>query len=344
MKQRVLITGGNGFTGSHIVRELLDQGSSVTCLVRRGSNRSNLDGLPVRLVEGDITDVNHLVSLLNGFHAIIHNAALVNDWSKREAMLTVNVDGTMNVLEASRANRIKHIILTGTISSYGETHSLRQRDESWPDNPHYPYLFDRVFPCRMNHYRDSKALATVKAVSFAREHHLNLTVLEPAFVYGEREFSTGFYEYVKAARDGIPVAPGNRKNRFPVIYAGDLAKGYAAAVRKKLPGIHRIVLSNPVNERMNRILELYCRFAGVRKPFPLPKWLLYGPAMLLELLYTVSGSSHPPVLTRGRVNMFTDNLEFSSQKARQLLDVTASTPLEEGIGKTVDWYSANGYL
>lgn len=344
MKQRVLITGGNGFTGSHIVRELLDRGYKVTCLVRRSSNRSNLDGLQVRLVEGDITDPGTLAPLFRGHDAVIHNAALVNDWSDRETMYAINVAGTMNVLEACRVNRIKRSILTGTISSYGETHSMRQRDESWPDNSHYPYLFDRVFPCRMNHYRDSKALATGKAVAFAREHHLNLTVLEPAFVYGEREFSTGFYEYVKAARDGIPVAPGTGTNRFPILYAGDLANAYADTLQKKLPGIHRIILSSPVNERMDRILEQYCRFAGVRKPWPLPKWLLYGPATLLEFVYTIAKVKHPPVLTRGRVNMFTDNLEFSSEKARTLLGFTASTPLEDGIRKTVDWYKANGFL
>jgi len=344
MKQRVLVTGGNGFTGSHIVRELLDHGHEVTCLVRPGSNRRNLDGLTVTLVEGDITDGEQLPPLFHGYDAVIHNAALVNDWSVFPEMYTVNVSGTRHVLEACRVNEISHTILTGTISSYGETHSMRQRDESWPDDSHYPYLFDRFFPCRMNHYRDTKATATRKAVDFAREHHLDLTVLEPAFVYGEREFNTGFYEYVKAAQAGIPVAPGNRTCRFPVIYAGDLAKGYRAALQKRLPGIHRIILSNPVNERMDRVLELFCRFSGVRKPLPLPKWLLYGPAAILELWQTVTKNPHPPVLTRGRVNMFTDNLEFSSEKARQVLNFIASTPLEEGIRKTVDWYKANGYL
>jgi nucleoside-diphosphate-sugar epimerase len=344
MQQRVFITGGNGFIGSHIVRELLHHEIAVTCLVRKESNRTHLEGLPVTIAEGDITDKKKLLKLLHSYDAVIHCAALANDWSTFGEAYRTNVSGTMNLLEACRENGIDRIIITGSISSYGETPSLKIRDESCIDNAHYPYLFDRWFPSRMNNYRDTKAIATRQAVGFARNHGLNCTVLEPAFVYGEREFSTGFYEYVKSAQQGFPVAPGTKKNNFPVIYAGDLAKGYYKALEKQLPGVHRIIMVNPTAERMDRILALYCRYCGVRKPLPMPKWTMYPPAFVLELLYTIARSAHPPLLTRGRINMFVDNIAFSAEKAKCLLGFTATTPLEEGIGKTVAWYKEYGYL
>ncbi|MBN1577789.1 MAG: NAD-dependent epimerase/dehydratase family protein [Chitinispirillaceae bacterium] len=344
MKQRIFITGGSGFTGSHIVRELVASGMEVACLVRERSSSGNLDGLPLTVVRGDITDGWRLEAMLAGYHAVVHNAALVNDWSGREEFFRVNVEGTMAIMDACRIARIPQVVMTGTISSYGEAHCLKVKDETWRDHSHHPYLFDRWFPCRMNHYRDTKAQATRMAAVFAREHRMNLTILEPAFVYGEREFSTGFYEYVKSARQGIPAAPGSRRNRFPVIYAGDLARAYRAALRKKLPGVHRIIVANPSNERMDRILALYCRCAGVRKPVRLPKWTVYLPATALELLYTLLRCRHPPVITRGRVDMFIDNVEFSAEKAKRLLGFVATTPLEEGIRRTVEWYKENGFL
>ena len=344
MKKRIFITGGNGFIGSHIVRELVHSGREVTCLVRKGSSARKFDGVNAAIVRGDLADTAVLAGLVTGHDAVIHTAGLVNDWSRYDEFYRVNVEGTLNVLEACRAAGIEQVIHTGTCSSYGEEHNFSVKDEHWPDASHRPYFADRLFPCRMNHYRDTKALATLRATAFAEEHGMNLTVLEPAFVYGEREFSTGFYEYVKSAGRGIPVAPGSRHNLFPVIYAGDLARAYRLALEKKLPGVNRILIANPEPELLDRILNAFCRHAGVKKPLPLPKWSLYGPAMLLELLYTLLHSLRPPVLTRGRVCMFTDNVAFSSDKAERLLDFTADTPLDEGIKRTVEWYRANGFL
>ncbi len=77
-----LVTGGSGFVGSHVVRALLAKGRTVRCLVRAGSRRDNLDGLPVEIAVGDLTDPASLARALSGVHALYHVAADYRLWAK----------------------------------------------------------------------------------------------------------------------------------------------------------------------------------------------------------------------------------------------------------------------
>lgn len=171
-----------------------------------------------------------------------------------------------------------------------------------------------------------------------------MTVLEPVWVYGEREFHTGFYEYIQSAQNGMFAAPGSRKNKFHVIYARDLAKAYYLAYEKRLPGVNRLLLGNPEPEWMDKIMSLFCEEAGIRKPINLPKWLVYPIGFIMELLYTALGTQNPPLLTRGRVNMFYDNIEYSTKKAKKMLGFKCNYTLEQGIKKTVAWYRENNFI
>jgi nucleoside-diphosphate-sugar epimerase len=196
----------------------------------------------------------------------------------------------------------------------------------------------------MNYYGDTKAIAMRNAIAYARKHQMNLIVLDPSYVYGEREFSSGFYEYLRSIKQGIPVAPGSKRNNFSVIYAGDLAKAYHAALDRALTGIHRFIITNPVPVKMDYLLELFCRNAGYKKPPLLSKSVLYIPVMIIEFVATALQSRKPLVLTRGRINMFVNNVEFCAEKAKQVLSFSATTSLEVGIDKTVRWYKENRYL
>jgi nucleoside-diphosphate-sugar epimerase len=205
-------------------------------------------------------------------------------------------------------------------------------------------MFDQAFPCKLNWYRDTKAAATQLAMRFAQNQGLDLTIIEPAWVYGEREFNTGFFTYVASVRAGLRFMPGSYRNTFHVIYARDLAKAYVLALQKKLPGVERIIVGNPLPESMYKIFALFCTEAGLQPPGLVPKWAAYPPAITLELLSTLFHCPKPPLLTRGRVNMFYDSIGYSTQKARTLLGFSCAYTLEQGIHQTVQWYRNNGYL
>jgi 2-alkyl-3-oxoalkanoate reductase len=342
--EQILLTGATGFIGSHVLEKLCAAGSNVLVLARPESNLSYVRSIIADVRLGDIRNLQEIRESVRGCTQVIHTAALASDWGPKDEFHRTNVMGTMNVLEACRLERIDHVIITGSISSYGEENSPHTKDETFPYLSHYPYFLDHVFPCRLNWYRDSKALATKEAVEFARAYQINLTVLEPVWVYGEREFGTGFYNYVKAVHDGQQFMPGSTRNLFHVIYAKDLAKAFLLAAERKLPGVHRIIVGNPSVEPMHRVFTIFCQEAGLRPPRLLPKWASYPLAFGLELASTAVRSRQPPLLTRGRVDMFYDSIQYSTDKARRCLGFECDYSLEQSIRQTVAWYKTNHYL
>ncbi len=338
---RVLITGGTGFIGSHIVRAFCSRGVKPICLVRRSSDLANLEELDIEIRYGDVREKKTLIRAFKNCNIVVHNAALVRDWGKYSDFYATNVRGTMNVMEVSMETGIRDIIMAGTNAVYGEENNLTIKDEHSPLNPHYRYFMGSVLPCKLNYYRDTKAVATEKAAQFARKHSLNLTILDPVWVYGEREFHTGFYEYLCTVKNGAPFMPGSNTNKFHVIYAGDLADAYYAAFRKRLRGAQRIIIGNEKAAPMHRFYQLLCQKAKLRKPMNLPKVIVYPVAFIMEVLYSALGLHQPPLLTRGRVNLFYDNIEYSVRKSKTVLGHMNSHTLEQGIEKTVSWYKRN---
>jgi len=332
------MTGANGFLGSHIVKLFFQKGVRVSCLVREKSNLAHIEKIDVKLKYGDIRNQQSLIDGFKGYNFVIHNAAHVKDWGDYQTFYQTNVEGTLNVLNACLINGIKDVIFTGTNSVYGEEHCLEVKDENSPHKSHYQYFLDKIFPCKLNYYRDTKCIATQKAFDFAKRKGINLTILEPVWVYGENGNDTVFLEYIKSAEQGMKISPGSLKNKFHVVYAGDVAQAYYLAFLKQLKGVERILIGNHECESMDKIFALFCDYAKVRKPKLLPKWMVYPLGFLSELLGTIFNFKNPPLLTRGRVNMFYDNIEYSPRKAKELIGFKSQHRLSEGIKKTVNWY------
>lgn len=343
--RKVIITGAAGFIGSHITQFFCEKGIDIVCFVKKSSNLQHIKNLPVEISYGDITDFNSLKEAFMNVDFVIHTAGFAKDWgADYKEVYEINVTGTLNVLKACYENNIKDVIITGSISSYGEESSSELKNEESPYNSHYKYFLNSIFPSKMNYYTDTKAILTKESVKYASEQGLNLTIIEPAWVYGEREFNTGFYEYMKTVKTKIPVMPGSKKNKFHVIYAGDLARAYFLAYQKRLPGINRIVVGNKESEYMNNMYSIFCKELGIKKPLNLPRILTYPIGFILELFYTIFSIKTPPLLSRNRVNMLYNNIEYSVKKAEKVLSFTNEYSLEEGIKKTVKWYKDNNYL
>lgn len=334
----ILLTGASGFIGSHVAQYFSVSGLKLICSVRASSDTGFLQSLPLELITLDLEDGDRLIQSMPDVDYVIHTAGLVNDWSSYEEFYQANVICTRNILQACAVKGIKHVIVTGTNASYGEENNPGIKDEKSPAKPEYPYFLNRVVPNRLNHYRLTKYLATLEAMKIAKENGINLTVLEPVWVYGEREFSSGFYEYMKTVNSGIPFFPGKKTNNFHVIYAGDLARAYFMAYKSNLKGVNRILIGNSVVDKMHRILKIFCSEMGKKKPLNIPKWLISPFGLIMEFWAEIRRKESPPLLSRSRVNLYYDNINYSVEKARLLLFFEASTSIEKGIAKTVKWY------
>lgn len=334
---KVLITGATGFIGSNVAELFCESGISVGCLVRKNSNLKNIEKLPVKIISGDITRKETLTAALDGFNRVIHTAGFVNNWGDYGEFEKVNIEGTLNLLYACLENNIKDIIITSSTSIYGEENNQIVKSEQSPLNSHYYYFADKILPSKSNYYRDTKAVAKQKAVKFAKMHGLNLTVIEPVWVYGEKG-GIPFYIYLQAAKQAPLFIPGSKRNKFHVIYVRDLARAYLLAYQKKLPGVNCFIIGNDQTEYMEKVFSLFCREAGINKPKNIPKMFVYPIAFLMEVIYIFLNKNNPPLLTRDSVNMMYDNNEYSAANAEKVLSFVNEYSLEEGIKRTVKWF------
>ncbi len=119
---KALVTGANGFTGSHLVKALEKRGDGVVGLVRKSSNLARLDDTQIQLVYGDITDRNALCKAMQEVDTVFHTAAYVElGLVDEQQMERVNVDGTQTVLEIAKETGVSKIVYCSTIGVYGDT-------------------------------------------------------------------------------------------------------------------------------------------------------------------------------------------------------------------------------
>jgi nucleoside-diphosphate-sugar epimerase len=144
-----LVTGGAGFIGSHIVEKLVRKGEKVRVLDNFSSGRrENLKHLSdkIELVEGDIRDFWTVIQAVEGVDFILHQAALTSVQRSIKNPLTtneVNINGTLNILEAAKIHKIKRLVYASSSSVYGDTPTL-PKIETMAPNPISPYAISKL--------------------------------------------------------------------------------------------------------------------------------------------------------------------------------------------------------
>jgi dihydroflavonol-4-reductase len=174
--KRALVTGGCGFLGSFIVRELVGAGVSVRVLAVPGESRENLAGLgpDVEVVEGDVLRVPDVTRAVRGVDTVFHAAAIYADYMPDPTrMYDVNLGGTFHVLEAARREGVERVVATASIVALGRPEPGRLADEGTPYE-----AWDVDFP-----YSRSKYHARRLAEHFA-EWGLDVRIVCPGIVLG----------------------------------------------------------------------------------------------------------------------------------------------------------------
>ena len=175
---KVLVTGGAGFIGSNLVRGLLDRGDEVVVLDNFATgSRSNLDGLDVKVVEGELRSYERVHNAVRGTEVVFHLGALGSVPRSVQDPLTssaVNVEGTLNVLLAARDEGVRRVVYSSSSSVYGVRRDLPVREDAPPD-PLSPYGVTKLAAERF-------------CVAFARVYDgLETTVLRFFNVFGPRQ-------------------------------------------------------------------------------------------------------------------------------------------------------------
>lgn len=324
-----LVTGATGLLGSHIVEQLRKRGLPVRALVRRGSDTSWLRTQGVEFAEGDVTDKPSLLAACRGCDAVYHSAAKVGDWGPWEDFQRITIDGTANAIDAAIEARVRRFVHISSISTYGYHTNPIEVNETFP-------LGYRLY--KWAYYSKSKVAAEEIVWDRHRRGLIELTVIRPAWIYGERDRTTiaRLYRMIKTGRAKIL---GRGDNRLNVIYAGNIAEAAIAAAARADCNGEAFNCSNDGAITQQEYFNLLARSIGAPPVTRhAPYKAAYFAGFVLECIGHLTRSPKPPFITRYAVWLMGRRSYFSCEKARQKLGWQPTVTYEVGIPQTIRWY------
>jgi dihydroflavonol-4-reductase len=324
----VLVTGGTGFVGANLVRELLADGSTVRVLARAGSDRRALEGCPVEIAEGDLLDPASVRAAVAGTRRVYHVAADYRLWAPDpRAIFRANVDGTRNVLTAAAEAGVERIVYTSTVGAVGIPKDRTAGDERTPVS-----LGDMV-----GAYKASKFLAERVADELAARGAPVVTVNPSAPIgpWDVKPTPTG--QMIVDFLRGRMV--GSLDTGLNIVHVRDVARGHILAAERGQVG-ERYILGCR-NLSLSEIFQMLSRLTGVPAPrFRVPYGVAWLAAAGMEGVARVT--RRPPRVPLTAVRMARKRMFFSAARAVAELGLP-QTPAEDALADAVRWFVEHGY-
>ncbi|MGD9972849.1 MAG: NAD-dependent epimerase/dehydratase family protein [Desulfatirhabdiaceae bacterium] len=323
-----LVTGANGFTGSYLCKQLIENGYQVRGLVRTSSDLILLQGIPVELAYADLAVDNRFSDIMNGIDTVYHIAAIYrNENVSRKYFWDVNVGGTRKLLDAAVSSNVRRFVHCSTVGVQGHI-------KNPPATEDFPYDPG-------DHYQESKLEAELLAMDYFRQKKLNGVVVRPSGIYGPGD--TRFLKLFRHIQNGSFRMIGTGKTYYHMTYVEDVAEGFVHAGETRdaageiftIGGEEYVTLQELVN-RIARVLNT--SVSRIRIPAQ-PVWLA---AWLCERICRPFGIS-PPIYPR-RVDFFIKSRAFDISKAKNILGYHPRVNLDDGLRRTAEWYRQQGLL
>jgi NAD dependent epimerase/dehydratase len=314
--RRVLVTGGEGFIGSHLVERLVHEGAEVRTLVQYNAfgRFGWLDPavhVEVRVIPGDVRDAGRVGEAVDGCEVVFHLAALIGipySYVAPESYVQVNVEGTSNVALACRTTGVSRLVHTSTSETYGS--ALRVPiDEDHPLRPQSPYSA-------------SKIGGDMMALSYWHAFELPVAVVRPFNTYGPRQSTRAVIPTILTQLHGgaTEIRLGATAPTRDFNYVDDTVSGFLAVA-----ACDRAV-GSVVNIGSGREVSI---------------------GDLVALLIRTTGSSAEVVVDPDRVRPTgseVDRLLCDNTRAREWAGWRPEVSLEEGLRRTSDWVKENLHL
>jgi dihydroflavonol-4-reductase len=326
---QILVTGGGGFVGSHLVRLLLSMGHQVRVLARSPESVKILQDVAIETVTGDLRDLESLRSACRGCQRVFHCAADYRLWSDNYRELYYNnVDGTDNLLRACQQEGVAEVVYTSSVACIGIPPGGRSGDESTPVE-----LSDMI-----GHYKRSKFLAQQVALEYAASGY-PVYIVNPSTPIGSHDWKpTATGKIIVDFLNGR--MPAFVDTGLNLVAVEDVALGHWLAVEKGKPG--RLYILGHKNLSLQQILELLAQLTSRKAPkVKLPYGFVYALAWAENQVSTGLLKRAPSIPLEG-VKMASKKMWFSHERAVRELGF-APTSVEEALGRAISWYRANGY-
>src|SRR5258707_483385 len=312
---RILVTGADGFIGSHLTEALISAGADVTALAQYNSFDSHgwLDDLPepagrkINLVRGDIRDAAFVSRLVHGHEIVFHLAALIAipySYLAAQSYVETNVSGTLNVLEAARQHGTERIVHTSTSEVYGTAIKM-PIDESHPLQGQSPYSA-------------SKIAADMMAEAFARSFGVPVVLLRPFNTFGPRQSERAIIgTIIRQALDPScsTIMVGDATTVRDLTFVTDTAAAFMAAGQSE-----NLEYGQPYNAGSERAIMV---------------------GDLINLIVELTSCRKPVVQDSTRLRPQNSEVRALLADCTRFTRATGWSPqvnLREGLEKTVEWW------
>ncbi len=324
----VLVTGGTGFIGSHLVEHLCRRGDQMRCLAKDRLNAGLLESLGVEVFLGDINKGSGWERVLDGIECIFYLAGVTRARTPRDYY-----DGNHLAIKRFLENcttyrrQLKRFVYISSLASVGPSTGGEPVTEETAYHP-------------VSHYGRSKMLGELEVLKVKSE--LPITVIRPTSVYGPRERE--WLEYFRLMKRGIQLLIGFNKKVVNLIYADDLIQGIILAADHPRAigevyflGSDGSYSTQQVGDTIARVME------SSRLPVRVPHAIVYTLGAISSTLSRFRDKQVFFNFTRAK-ELVQDAWICSVEKAKQHLGFRPQVPLSDGLLKTYRWYKENGWL
>lgn len=324
----VLVTGGTGFLGSYIIKQLVEKGYTVRA-IRRGSKipfwieKEIID--KVQWVEGDVLDVIALQDVMEGVSTVIHSAAIVSfDKKDRKQMYQVNVEGTANVVNMALEKGVRRMVHISSVAALGRTTNGDHvtEEKKWEESK------------TNTHYAISKFKAELH-VWRGMSEGLEAVILNPATILGYGDWHSSSCAIFRQMHDGFKWYTSGINGFVDV---ADVAKAALLLMESSVSEQRYIACGD--NWTFKKLQEQIAEGFHVAPPKTVASPFLLSVAWRLEWLKSkLTGKK--PLLTRESAKVAQSQTYFESRKLLEALPGFTFTPLEETIKQACDKYRSN---
>ena len=317
----VLVTGGGGFLGSAICRQLLARGHKVAAYQR--SACPELERLGAKVVQGDITDADALLSATKGIDAVIHTAAKAGLSVRYKDFFRANVIGTHYVLDACWKNRIGTLVFTSSPSVTHSDGDIEGGDESLP----YAKKYNSPYPA-------TKALAEQRVMA-ADCRELHTVSLRPHLIWGPGDNHL-LPKLLQKAKSGVLKLPGPDK-LIDTVYIDNAAKAHVQALYKlisepELVGGKTYFISNDEPRSQGDIIAGLLKAAGQEVDIQtISPGLAIAAGSVAERVWKLLRLRTEPPLTRWSAEHLSTAHWYDISAAKRDLEYKAEISIKEGL-------------
>ena len=314
--KNVLVTGADGFIGSHLTEALLDKGLHVRALAQYNSfnNWGHLDGIShpnLEVVTGDVRDPDFCRHICRGMDTAFHLAALIAipySYVAPDSYVDTNIKGTLNMCQAARDEGLGRLLVTSTSEVYG-TALYVPIDEKHPRQPQSPYSATKIG-------------ADAIAMSFYNAFDLPVSIVRPFNTYGPRQSARAFIPTVitQIASGKRVIKVGDLSPTRDFNYVSDTAAGFIAIAECEEAIGKEINLATGRDVSMRETLDTIARIMKADV-----KW-----------------ETDPQRIRPSKSEVM--RLCGDNSLVTSLTDWRPKVSLEEGLGRTIDWITDREHL